>query len=161
MEDHEIEDLRRQIGQLQEERDRLDGALTEAARMLRSAQESVGSRTAQRDAATDVLRALHGVALGLMPHDFKGLCPDDVEGVDVRDPECPACQILIRVDNLMESIFHGEPAERNPRVSLRDQVRILTEALDDCRQMAAGEHPDVHVIGMRAGAALSQVSEER
>lgn len=34
------------------------------------------------------------VATGEIAHLFQGSCPDEVEGFQVRDPECPACQII-------------------------------------------------------------------
>jgi len=37
---------------------------------------------------------LRDVATGKIKHVFNGLCPDDIEGPNVRDPDCMACQIL-------------------------------------------------------------------
>lgn len=34
------------------------------------------------------------VATGEVAHLFAGACPDEVEGFDSRDPECPACIVL-------------------------------------------------------------------
>lgn len=41
---------------------------------------------------------LEGIAVGRTAHVFNGSCPDQVEGEMVRDDECPACQILLRLD---------------------------------------------------------------
>ena len=35
------------------------------------------------------------VATGQVRHLYNGACPDGVEGPDVRDPDCPACQVLL------------------------------------------------------------------
>lgn len=42
-------------------------------------------------------QALLDAATGKTPHVFNGLCPDSIEGPDVRDPDCPACQALLGV----------------------------------------------------------------
>jgi len=42
-------------------------------------------------------QALLDAATGKTPHVFNGLCPDSIEGPDVRDPDCPACQALMGV----------------------------------------------------------------
>jgi len=45
-----------------------------------------------------VIDDLARIATGSLTHDYNGQCPDDVEGHDSRDPECPACQVLLRYD---------------------------------------------------------------
>ena len=35
------------------------------------------------------------VDTGQVRHLYNGECPDEVEGPDVRDPDCPACQVLL------------------------------------------------------------------
>jgi hypothetical protein len=47
-----------------------------------------------------LIHDLAGVAVGRTVHVFNGACPDQVEGELVRDDECPACQILMRLDAL-------------------------------------------------------------
>lgn len=42
------------------------------------------------------LEALRDVATGRLRHLYDGQCPDTVEGLDVRDPNCPACQAIER-----------------------------------------------------------------
>ncbi len=49
--------------------------------------------------SSPVLLQLLQVATSSIPHSFNGLCPDEVEGPDVRDHDCPACQALIAVEN--------------------------------------------------------------
>lgn len=44
------------------------------------------------EAANEILREN---ALGLIRHDFNGLCPDAVAGPDIRDPACTVCKALI------------------------------------------------------------------
>lgn len=46
------------------------------------------------EAATSAAE-LERVATGQVLHRHNGLCPDAVEGFNSRDPECPACQILL------------------------------------------------------------------
>lgn len=41
---------------------------------------------------------LIAVATGEIEHAVNGLCPDRIEGFDSRDPDCPACKILIEAD---------------------------------------------------------------
>ena len=43
-----------------------------------------------------LLLDLIAVGTGAVPHRYEGLCPDDVDGHDQRDPECPACRVLMR-----------------------------------------------------------------
>ncbi|NKI68897.1 hypothetical protein GN109_05645 [Collimonas pratensis] len=42
------------------------------------------------------LKNLIDAATGKIAHIYAGFCPDELEGYDTRDPECPACQILTR-----------------------------------------------------------------
>lgn len=35
------------------------------------------------------------IATGQVRHRYNGQCPDAVEGPHVRDPDCPACRILL------------------------------------------------------------------
>jgi hypothetical protein len=57
-----------------------------------------------RDAAqVEVLvRDLLDVATDRNAHIYCGSCPDQVEGPGVRDPYCPACQVLLRADAMLE-----------------------------------------------------------
>lgn len=43
-------------------------------------------------------RALIAHAEGCVSHVNNGLCPDQVEGHQTRDPECPVCQALLSLD---------------------------------------------------------------
>lgn len=38
------------------------------------------------------------IATGEVRHLYNGQCPDVIEGQTVRDPDCPACQILLAAD---------------------------------------------------------------
>ena len=41
------------------------------------------------------IKTLIAVATGKIPHNYRsGLCPDEIQP-DSRDPDCPACKILI------------------------------------------------------------------
>lgn len=39
--------------------------------------------------------ALERVATGEVRHLHNGLCPDAIEGFESRDPNCPACQVIM------------------------------------------------------------------
>lgn len=45
----------------------------------------------------ELIQDLVGIAVGRIVHIYNGSCPDQIEGENVRDDECPACQILMRV----------------------------------------------------------------
>lgn len=47
--------------------------------------------------STERAAALERVATGEVRHLHSGLCPGNVEGFDARDPDCPACQVLLGV----------------------------------------------------------------
>lgn len=49
----------------------------------------------------DLWQALYDVSTGRIEHIYSGLCPDGVEGPDVRDEECPACRVLIEADKVL------------------------------------------------------------
>lgn len=40
------------------------------------------------------VRRLEQIADGRMQHLYRGSCPDQVEGPEIRDPDCRACEIL-------------------------------------------------------------------
>ena len=42
-----------------------------------------------------LISQLIAVAIGDIPHDYNGECPDSQTGAGSRDQECPACQILL------------------------------------------------------------------
>lgn len=42
-------------------------------------------------------------AEGRVSHANNGLCPDQVEGHQTRDPECPVCQALLSLDLPLEA----------------------------------------------------------
>lgn len=44
-----------------------------------------------------VVQALIEVAVGKVQHLYRGTCPDAIEGFDSRDQQCPACRVLIAV----------------------------------------------------------------
>lgn len=65
----------------------------------------------------ELVRKLYDVATCRVPHVYNGQCPDSMEGSDVRDADCPACQILIDagrqlgVPNTGTTNSPGRPAE--------------------------------------------------
>lgn len=55
-------------------------------------------RSSKSVVPAELVNDLEGIAVGRTAHVFNGSCPDQVEGEMVRDDECPACQILLRLD---------------------------------------------------------------
>lgn len=43
----------------------------------------------------DLTARLVQVGSGAIAHDWRGGCPDDINGFDARDSQCPACRVLI------------------------------------------------------------------
>lgn len=66
--------------------------------------EVLESVLAHQGLVLDLLR----VATGGIPHAYNGLCPEAVEGAEVRDPDCPACRVLMAAD---KSIAATTPRE--------------------------------------------------
>lgn len=56
----------------------------------------------------ELVTDLAGIAVGRTAHVFNGACPDQVEGELVRDDECPACQILMRLDAIMPDAMRSK-----------------------------------------------------
>lgn len=48
------------------------------------------------------LQALVDVGSGKLAHAYNGMCPDEIEGYDVRDDECPACRALVAAQDLLD-----------------------------------------------------------
>jgi len=48
-----------------------------------------------RTVSERLLRTLVGHATGEIKHLNNGLCPDDLEGHDTRDPDCVVCRVLL------------------------------------------------------------------
>lgn len=75
----------------------------EAIARARSWIESPGLRPESatvRAVAAQLLDHIDGltkIATGELRHVYNGECPDEVEGSNVRDPDCPACQVLMAV----------------------------------------------------------------
>lgn len=51
-------------------------------------------RLAAEDRLREMLRKAMSIVDGRVDHIYRGECPDKVEGPDVRDTDCPACQWL-------------------------------------------------------------------
>lgn len=57
------------------------------------------------------MQALEEIRAALLAgHMYDGLCPDQVEGLEVRDPLCAACQALIALD----TVIGARPASLTP-----------------------------------------------
>lgn len=48
-----------------------------------------------------VLGDLAKVASNEVHHVYHGQCPDEMEGFAARDPDCPACQAIVRAEKLV------------------------------------------------------------
>lgn len=53
------------------------------------------------ESALDTLRRF---ATGNVKHMNNGLCPDDIEGHEVRDPDCPVCRALIETGKESDNV---------------------------------------------------------
>lgn len=76
-----------------------DRAVTATLQAVRDAEERQWS-TVEAPAISinrGLLVALHSLGEGRLRHVYGGMCPDGLEGHETRDPECPACQVLISV----------------------------------------------------------------
>lgn len=73
----------------------------EAIARARSWMKSPGIRPApatMRDVAAQLIKHIDDltkIATGELRHVYNGGCPDEVEGPMARDPDCPACQVLM------------------------------------------------------------------
>lgn len=56
-----------------------------------------------------LIAELIAVATGEIEHAGNGLCPDRIEGFDSRDPDCPACKILIEAESVSPSEDSSRP----------------------------------------------------
>lgn len=54
--------------------------------------------------STEALKGLVRIATGQVQHVYMGMCPDQVEGPDVRDDDCPACQLLTPTDGILNGL---------------------------------------------------------
>ena len=65
------------------------------------------------------IKTLIAVATGKIPHNYRsGLCPDELQP-DSRDPDCPACKILIEAehDKIGRPAAYIEDMERELRAA--------------------------------------------
>lgn len=49
----------------------------------------------------NLLSRLLSAATGELAHRFDGLCPESMESHNERDPDCPACKVLMEVDKFL------------------------------------------------------------
>ena len=50
-----------------------------------------------------IIRDLVAVATGQVAHVYLGSCPDQLEGNDARDHDCPACRAIMTAERLLEN----------------------------------------------------------
>lgn len=50
---------------------------------------------------SEIIKGLLDIATGKIKHDYAGSCPDDLDP-EVRDPFCPACQVMILAEDAVE-----------------------------------------------------------
>ena len=108
------------------------------------------------------IKTLIAVATGKIPHNYRsGLCPDELQP-DSRDPDCPACKILIEAATEHGAMEHRLREAEATTAAARD---VLAERR---RQIEAEgwtpEHDDAHKNGslsraggfyaLNAGAAM-------
>ncbi len=71
-------------------------AMTKRADEMERLKEHNGEMFYRAERERDNLKAKFKAAFE-MPHDWNGLCPDSVAGMDSRDPDCAACRALMEV----------------------------------------------------------------
>lgn len=71
----------------------------------------------------DLVRQLHAIGTGSLQHLRQGSCPDFVEGPDVRDDECPACQALKAADALLPPMSAHEMFYDSIQADMRLQAK--------------------------------------
>lgn len=59
----------------------------------------------------DLIRDLVHVGTWMIQHVEDGLCPDPVEEPARRDPDCPACKVLIQADAVIAANDRNKPAQ--------------------------------------------------
>ena len=99
-----------------------------------------GPKKKHRKASYMDIKKLIAVATGEIEHAGNGLCPDRIEGFDSRDPDCPACKILIEAE--------GRVAEMEAE---RAQAEGYVTALRYIAWTAAGYMECVHVAKQAIG----------
>lgn len=52
------------------------------------------------------MRGLIDVCTNRIPHAYMGMCPDSIEGHDVRDHDCPACAAVLAAERLLVGRGH-------------------------------------------------------
>lgn len=52
------------------------------------------------------MRKLIDVCTNRTRHVGMGMCPDSIEGHDVRDDECPACSAIVAAEHLLAQCGH-------------------------------------------------------
>ncbi|WP_061939458.1 hypothetical protein [Collimonas pratensis] len=70
------------------------------------------------------------VGTGKIAHIYGGECPDELEGRDTRDPECPACQVLTRA---------AMAAPNQASAALLDGWKLVPIDPTDAMQMVGAE----------------------
>ncbi|MCO2528489.1 hypothetical protein FA331_12975 [Pseudomonas aeruginosa] len=79
------------------------------------------SKEMMMPSTNELVRKLYDVATCRVPHVFNGQCPDSMEGSDVRDPDCPACQVLIQVGRQLEGAKPHQAVEVAVKVGFGEQ----------------------------------------
>jgi hypothetical protein len=74
-----------------------------AAGSQASSPSDSGGDSRASSAQIDLLRRARAVATGELSHLYRGSCPDAVEGIEVRDDDCPVCQVLQEIDAVLAS----------------------------------------------------------
>lgn len=58
----------------------------------------MNTRAVNRDAERSAVDELRQYAEGRVRHLNRGICPDEVAGHASRDPQCPVCRALVRLN---------------------------------------------------------------
>lgn len=96
--------------------------------------------------ASSILADLLAVATGKTRHVYMGLCPDELQGSDVRDPECPACRALVAAGAALAqqqpvAIGAGLDLTPLPGISAEDcNTSPITDVVTLLERWSKGEH---------------------
>jgi hypothetical protein len=107
--------------------------------------------TEERDGLLAVNTQLVKIGTGELRHMFRGQCPDEVEGFDVRDPGCPACGLL---DAIPTATLAARDAEK--KAEGREQFAIDAEHLSRQRTFSR----DTFGPGDRLQGVLDHIRKE-
>ena len=94
------------------------------------------------------IKTLIAVATGKIPHNYRsGLCPDELQP-DSRDPDCPACKILIEAEGRLAEM-EAERAQAEGYVTALRYIAWEAAGYMDCVHAVLIPLISGHVSGLK------------